>query len=131
MEAADWDPTVATTLHDAPEVQQVLRFAAEQVVPRLAGTTGELDAVLHALAGGFVPAGPSGSPLRGLVNVLPTGRNFYTVDPRAVPSRLAWQTGQALADSLVQKSLDETGTYPTSVGQSVWGPRDRKHGVSG
>ena len=60
MEAADWDPRVATRLHDAPEVQQVLRFAAEQVVPRLAGTTGELDAVLHALSGGFVPAGPSG-----------------------------------------------------------------------
>ena len=51
--------------------------------------TDELDAVLHALDGGFVPAGPSGSPLRGLVNVLPTGRNFYTVDPQAVPSRLA------------------------------------------
>ena len=74
-----------------------------------------------ALAGGFVPAGPSGSPLRGLVNVLPTGRNFYTVDPRAVPSRLAWQTGQAMAESLVQKYVDETGTYPTSVGLSVWG----------
>ena len=121
MEAAGWDPAVATTLHDEPEVQQVLVFAAEQVVPRLDGTTGELDAVLHALAGGFVPAGPSGSPLRGLVNVLPTGRNFYTVDPRAVPSRLAWQTGQAMADSLVQKYLDETGTHPTSVGLSVWG----------
>ncbi len=121
MEAAGWDPAVAADLHEAPEVQQVLTFAAEQVVPRLAGTTGELDAVVHALAGGFVPAGPSGSPLRGLVNVLPTGRNFYTVDPRAVPSRLAWQTGQAMADSLVQKYLDETGTYPTSVGLSVWG----------
>jgi cobaltochelatase CobN len=55
------------------------------------------------------------------VNVLPTGRNFYTVDPRAVPSRLAWQTGQAMADSLVQKYLDEAGSYPTSVGLSVWG----------
>ena len=46
--------------------------------------------------------GPSGSPLRGLVNVLPTGRNFYSVDPRAVPSRLAWETGQAMADSLLR-----------------------------
>ncbi|MFZ5871515.1 MAG: cobaltochelatase subunit CobN, partial [Actinomycetota bacterium] len=91
------------------------------VVPRLARTSDELDAVVHALAGGFVPAGPSGSPLRGLVNVLPTGRNFYTVDPRAVPSRLAWQTGQAMADSLVARYLDETGTYPTSVGLSIWG----------
>lgn len=121
MEKAGWDAAVVDTLHDDPEVQRVLTFAAEQVVPRLARTTDELDAVLHALDGGYVAAGPSGSPLRGLVNVLPTGRNFYTVDPRAVPSRLAWQTGQAMADSLVQKYLDETGSYPASVGLSVWG----------
>ena len=79
------------------------------------------DAVLHALDGGFVPAGPSGSPLRGLVNVLPTGRNFYTVDPRAVPSRLAWQTGQAMADSLLQRYRDERAATRESVGLSVWG----------
>ena len=121
MEDADWVAGAAAGMHDDPEVQRVLRFAAEHVVPRLERTTDELDAVLHALEGGFVPAGPSGSPLRGLVNVLPTGRNFYTVDPRAVPSRLAWQTGQAMAHSLVQKYLDETGGYPESVGLSVWG----------
>lgn len=121
MEAADWEIGVADTLHSDPEVCRVLRFAATEVVPRLAGTSAELDAVLHALSGGFVRPGPSGSPLRGLVNVLPTGRNFYTVDPRAVPSRLAWQTGQAMADSLVRRYLDDTGRYPESVGLSVWG----------
>jgi cobaltochelatase CobN len=121
MEDSGWDPAAAALLHDEPEVQKVLAFAATQVVPRLAHTTDELDAVLHALDGGFIPAGPSGSPLRGLVNVLPTGRNFYTVDPRAVPSRLAWDTGVAMAESLVQRYLDETGTYPESVGLSVWG----------
>ncbi|WP_019145803.1 cobaltochelatase subunit CobN [Aeromicrobium massiliense] len=121
MEAAGWDPEAATGLHDDPEVQRVLRFAATEVVPRLAGTVDELDAVLHALDGGYVPAGPSGSPLRGLVNVLPTGRNFYTVDPRAVPSRLAWGTGQAMAESLLERYLEETGEYPASVGLSVWG----------
>lgn len=121
MEAACWDAGAADTLHPDPEVCRVLRFAATEVVPRLAGTSGELDSVLHALAGGFVRPGPSGSPLRGLVNVLPTGRNFYTVDPRAVPSRLAWQTGQAMADSLVRRYLDDTGGYPESVGLSVWG----------
>jgi cobaltochelatase CobN len=121
MEAAGWDAAAVTELHDDPEVQRVLAFAADQVVPRLRRTTDELDAVLHALDGGFVPAGPSGSPLRGLVNVLPTGRNFYTVDPRAVPSRLAWQTGVAMADSLLQRHLDDTGAHPTSVGLSVWG----------
>lgn len=121
MEDADWNVSAAAGLHDDPEVVRVLEFAATQVVPRLAQTTDELDAVLHALDGGFIPAGPSGSPLRGLVNVLPTGRNFYTVDPRAVPSRLAYETGLAMADSLIQRHLDETGEYPTSVGLSVWG----------
>ncbi|OPX07169.1 cobaltochelatase subunit CobN [Mycobacterium sp. AT1] len=121
MEAANWAAETAVSLHDDPEVQKVLHFAATEVVPRLAGTAGEIEAVLHALAGGFIRPGPSGSPLRGLVNVLPTGRNFYTVDPRAVPSRLAWQTGLAMADSLIQRYLDDTGTYPESVGLSVWG----------
>jgi cobaltochelatase CobN len=121
MEDAGWAEDAAPGLHDDPHVVDVLRFAATQVVPRLAGTRNELDAVLHALDGGFIPAGPSGSPLRGLVNVLPTGRNFYTVDPRAVPSRLAWQTGLAMAESLVQRYVDDTGGYPESVGLSVWG----------
>ena len=81
-------------------------FAATQVVPRLARTTDELDAVLHALDGGYVPAGPSGSPLRGLVNVLPTGRNFYTVDPKAVPvpARLRHRPGDGrLAGGAVRR----------------------------
>jgi cobaltochelatase CobN len=102
-------------------VAAVLDFAATEVVPRLARTTDELAAVLHALDGGFVPAGPSGSPLRGLVNVLPTGRNFYSVDPKAIPSRLAWETGQAIAESLLARYRADTGQWPRSVGLSVWG----------
>lgn len=121
LEDAAWDVAVVEDLHDDPAVREVLRFAATEVVPRLARTTDELDAVLHALEGGYIAAGPSGSPLRGLVNVLPTGRNFYTVDPKAVPSRLAWETGVAMADSLLERHLAETGTYPPSVGLSAWG----------
>ena len=102
-------------------IERALQFACTEVVPRLAATTNEITATLHALEGGYVAAGPSGSPLRGLVNVLPTGRNFYSVDPKAIPSRLAYQTGQAMAESLVQRHLDETGAYPQSVGLSVWG----------
>ncbi|MDT5026920.1 MAG: cobaltochelatase CobN [Micromonosporaceae bacterium] len=102
-------------------VRPVLSFAATEVVPRLARTTDEIDAVLHALDGGYVAAGPSGSPLRGLVNVLPTGRNFYTVDPKAIPSRLAWETGQAMATSLLERYRRDTGEWPRSVGLSAWG----------
>ncbi|GAA3633451.1 cobaltochelatase subunit CobN [Microlunatus ginsengisoli] len=98
-----------------------LAFACTDVVPRLRRTGDEIGAVLHALDGGYVPAGPSGSPLRGLVNVLPTGRNFYSVDPKAIPSALAYQTGLAMAESLVARHLAETGEHPRSVGLSVWG----------
>jgi cobaltochelatase CobN len=114
---ADLEPTA-----DLEQVERVLRFAAEEIVPRLDATVDEIPRVLHALDGGFIPAGPSGSPLRGLVNVLPTGRNFYSVDPKAVPSRLAWETGQAMAESLVERyRRDHDGAYPKSVGLSVWG----------
>ncbi|MGW3244855.1 cobaltochelatase subunit CobN [Streptomyces sp. NPDC001070] len=124
MEDAGWDPAAVTEVAKGlPEdVARVLDFAARQVVPRLARTVDETEAVVHALNGGFVPAGPSGSPLRGLVNVLPTGRNFYSVDPKAVPSRLAWETGQALADSLLARYREDNGgAWPRSVGLSLWG----------
>ncbi|WP_432090588.1 cobaltochelatase subunit CobN [Streptomyces sp. NRRL F-5630] len=120
MEDAGWDPE-AVPEDENEDVRAVLAFAAREVIPRLAATTGELDHTLHALRGGFVPAGPSGSPLRGLVNVLPTGRNFYSVDPKAVPSRLAWETGQALATSLLDRYRADHGEWPTSVGLSLWG----------
>ncbi|GAB3247709.1 cobaltochelatase subunit CobN [Kineosporia babensis] len=106
---------------DREGLQAVLEFAATEVIPRLAGTTDELTAVLHALEGGFVHPGPSGSPLRGLVNVLPTGRNFYSVDPRAVPSRLAWETGRSMAESLLERYRADEGDWPRSVGLSIWG----------
>ncbi|MFD7614607.1 cobaltochelatase subunit CobN [Streptomyces sp. NPDC059828] len=123
MEEAGWDPAAVATVAEGhgTAVADILGFAAREVVPRLAATTDELDHAVHALNGGFVPAGPSGSPLRGLVNVLPTGRNFYSVDPKAVPSRLAWETGQALADSLLTRYRTDNGEWPTSVGLSLWG----------
>ncbi|WP_330241161.1 cobaltochelatase subunit CobN [Streptomyces sp. NBC_00525] len=121
MEDANWEPAAVAALTRSVPVAAILDFAAQEVVPRLAGTTDELDHCVRALNGSFVPAGPSGSPLRGLVNVLPTGRNFYSVDPKAVPSRLAWETGQALADSLLTRFRADNGDWPVSVGLSLWG----------
>ncbi|WP_328536247.1 cobaltochelatase subunit CobN [Streptomyces sp. NBC_00344] len=123
MEDAGWDPATVGGIASghSQQVADILDFAARQVVPRLSATTDELSHAVHALNGGFVPAGPSGSPLRGLVNVLPTGRNFYSVDPKAVPSRLAWETGVLLADSLLERYRTDNGEWPTSVGLSLWG----------
>jgi cobaltochelatase CobN len=127
MEVAGWQAGAARAVtagvlgpgHET--VERLLGFAAAELIPRLAATAGEIDAVLHALDGGHIPAGPSGSPLRGLINTLPTGRNFYAVDPKAVPSRLAWDTGQQLADSMLERYRADTGDWPASVGLSVWG----------
>jgi cobaltochelatase CobN len=121
MEENGWDVSSISGLSDDEEVRRVLEFAATEVVPRLAKTTDELTNVLHALDGGYVPAGPSGSPLRGLINVLPTGRNFYSVDPKAIPSQLAWETGQAMAESLLDRYRADHGDWPRSVGLSAWG----------
>ncbi|WP_433650640.1 cobaltochelatase subunit CobN [Micromonospora zamorensis] len=127
METLGWDAeavdavVVEVTGQPIPDVAAVLHFAATELVPRLDRTTDELTNTLGALDGRFVPPGPSGSPTRGLVNVLPTGRNFYSVDPKAIPSRNAWDVGVALADSLLARHLADTGAYPRSVGLTVWG----------
>ena len=101
--------------------ERSLRFACREVVPRLLRTPDEMGNLLGGLGGGYVPAGPSGSPTRGLVNVLPTGRNFYSVDPKALPSRLSFEVGQRLADDLLRRYLEEEGRYPETVGIVVWG----------
>lgn len=129
LDANNWDPTtiptITTNLPDTANpttVARILQFAAEEIIPRLEQTPREITHILHALDGGFIEAGPSGSPMRGLINVLPTGRNFYSVDPKSLPSRLAWETGQLLADSLIERyQADHDGNYPTSVGISAWG----------
>ncbi|MDQ3841461.1 MAG: cobaltochelatase subunit CobN, partial [Actinomycetota bacterium] len=102
-------------------VAKSLRFAVEEVVPRLARTPEEIGNLLRGLQGGYVPAGPSGSPTRGLTNVLPTGRNFYSVDPKALPSRLSWEVGQDMAENLLERHLEEEGRFPETVGIVVWG----------
>ncbi|WP_328848252.1 cobaltochelatase subunit CobN [Micromonospora zamorensis] len=127
METLGWDAEAVdavveeVTGQPIPDVAAVLHFAATELVPRLGRTTDELTNTLGALDGRFVAPGPSGSPTRGLVNVLPTGRNFYSVDPKAIPSRNAWDVGVALADSLLARHLADTGAYPRSVGLTVWG----------
>ncbi|MBJ7520389.1 MAG: cobaltochelatase subunit CobN [Solirubrobacteraceae bacterium] len=123
----DWDPArageVTATILGAPDagVESALRFAAAEIVPKLRATTGETGAVLGALRGRHVPAGPSGAPTRGRFDVLPTGRNFYTVDPRALPSELSYATGVRLADALLERHVAETGALPRMVGLVAWG----------
>jgi cobaltochelatase CobN len=85
--------------------------------------------VLKALAGGYVPAGPAGAPTRGMAHILPTGRNFYAVDPQAIPSQAAWRVGRQLADELIGRYYAEEKRFPESVGLTIWGTSAmRTHG---
>ncbi|MDE0675658.1 MAG: cobaltochelatase subunit CobN [bacterium] len=108
-----WDP-------DSTE-DPTLSWVANRLVPAYQATTDELTNLLAGLNGRYVPAGPSGAPTRGAAHVLPTGRNFYSVDPKALPSPLAWEVGSALADRLVERHVAETGAPPTTVGLVLWG----------
>jgi cobaltochelatase CobN len=127
LAAADWDPEAVSSVCERvlgrshQGVELALHFAASQVVPRIRQTSDELARVLSALHGRHVPAGPSGSPTRGRVDVLPTGRNFYSVDPRALPSELSWDVGRRLADALLERHRRETGELPKMVGLVAWG----------
>ncbi|MEH6644399.1 cobaltochelatase subunit CobN [Sulfitobacter sp.] len=82
---------------------------------------GENDGLLTALNGRRVPSGPSGSPYRGRSDVLPTGRNLYSVDPRAVPSRAAYTQGVKLAEELLRRHLQDNGDWPRGLVIDLWG----------
>jgi cobaltochelatase CobN len=106
---------------DPAPAERVERWICDRLVPALWATPAEVANTLAALDGRYVPAGPSGAPTRGAAHVLPTGRNFYSVDPKALPSPLSWQVGSALADALVERHVAETGAPPTTVGLVLWG----------
>ncbi|MCI0459417.1 MAG: cobaltochelatase subunit CobN [Gemmataceae bacterium] len=108
--------------------QQTLRYLRETVWPHVQQCRQEIDHVLAALDGRFVPPGPSGAPTRGTADVLPTGRNFYSLDIRAVPTPTAWRVGCAAADALLRRHIERTGGYPESVALVVWGTSNMRTG---
>ena len=113
------DARVRGGAHD--DLREALAYVCETVVPRVRGATAEIPRIVDALAGEYVPPGGSGAPTRGGVDLLPTGRNFYTLDPRKVPSTAAWRVGRAVAADTLARHHDEHDAYPESIGVVVWG----------
>ncbi len=104
-----------------PRVRAALDYATADLAPRLRRTGEEISNLLRGLEGRFVPPGPSGAPTRGMASILPTGRNFYSVDPRALPSQAAWSVGRQLGDAVLQRYGREAGRPPETVGIVLWG----------
>jgi cobaltochelatase CobN len=105
--------------HEA--LRDALSFICDEVHPRVQGASEEVPRTADALAGEYVPPGGSGAPTRGGVDLLPTARNFYTLDPRKVPARSAWRVGREVADGIADRHLEDEGEYPEEVGVVAWG----------
>ncbi|MBD8065546.1 cobaltochelatase subunit CobN [Devosia sp. PTR5] len=107
----------------------VLAAVDSLIRPRLAASgPAEMQAFLDGLDGKFIIPGPSGAPSRGRLDVLPTGRNFFSVDARAVPTPSAWELGRKSAESLVLRHLQDHGVHLRAVALSVWGTANMRTG---
>ncbi|WP_176594524.1 cobaltochelatase subunit CobN [Sphingobium sp. EM0848] len=112
-----------------PRSGAVLSAIETDLSPRVTACgAAEKTALLKALNGNFVLPGPSGAPTRGRPDVLPTGRNFYSVDTRSVPTVAAWNLGQRSADLIVQDYLQREGDYPRTIALSAWGTANMRTG---
>ena len=115
---------------DADFAQEILKekyFSPEflpelnEVLPRVTDLDAsieaslEIEALLSGFDGKYIPAGPSGLITRGREDVLPTGRNFYSLDPHRVPTKAAWEVGRRLAEKVLLKHLEEEGRYPENI----------------
>ncbi len=108
---------------------QVMVEIASNIQPKLrASGDHEISAVLKGLNGQFVAPGPSGAPTRGRIDVLPTGRNFYSLDNRTVPTPTAWTLGQKSAEDLIARHFQDFGRYPRALGLSAWGTSNMRTG---
>ncbi|MBB6485090.1 cobaltochelatase CobN [Rhizobium lusitanum] len=114
---------------DWPNTRMVLNEIASKLQPSiLACGDAEISALLKGLDGRFVPPGPSGAPTRGRPDVLPTGRNFYSVDSRAVPTPAAYELGSKSAELLIRRYVQDHGEWPVSFGLTAWGTSNMRTG---
>jgi len=134
QQAGEWvetlisDRPLGLTANAYPRTLKELEWLQQQLLPKLRLTYQEIQAVLAGLNGQYVPSGPAGAPTRNRPDVLPTGRNFYSVDIRAIPTESAWDVGRKAAEALVERYTQENGEYPQSIGLSMWGTSTMRTG---
>lgn len=108
---------------------QVSEYICTQIAPGLLQTVQEKTNYLRALEGAYIEVGSAGAPTSGGADLLPTGRNFYSIDPRKLPTTVAWNIGKGMADSIIERYVLEEGRYPESVGIILWATNNmRNHG---
>ncbi len=126
---ADWVSGELECFPGWDNTLQVMQGLFEEILPSIQSCGGsEINGLLQGFDGRFVEPGPSGAPSRGRCDVLPTGRNFYSVDSRSVPTPAAWHLGQKSAELLLMRHRQDHGEWPTSLGLSAWGTSNMRTG---
>ncbi len=108
--------------------QNELQWIQTHLLPSLGQTPQEITNLLKGLNGEYIPSGAAGAPTRGRPDVLPTGRNFYSVDIRAIPTETAWDVGRKAAEAVIERYTQENGEYPKTLAISVWGTSTMRTG---
>lgn len=122
-----WAAALSATLRE--RLLAAVSYVCRTIAPNLAKTTQEITNLMAAMEGCYVEPGPGGAPTSGGADILPTGRNFYGVDPRTLPTPAAWEIGKTMGDDVIERYIAEEGRYPENVGIVLWATSNmRSHG---
>ena len=116
---APTEPDETPLLQALDALLQAMQHAAMAKANLASTTKAEQDGLLNALAGGYVQPSTAGDPVLN-PNAVPTGRNFYAINPETTPTPEAWRVGKRLADNLLEAELQSKGEYPQKVSFSLW-----------
>ena len=114
--------------HENKSLKRLCHLLQDHLHPRLMQCENEMIHLAQGLSGQFIAPGPSGAPTRGRVDVLPTGRNFFSIDPRMLPTPTSWNCGKKLAEGLLQRHYQEQGVYPQNIALVIWGTSNMRTG---
>ncbi len=132
MHANDFDPVTskgAVSEEFSTDIfDELVDAVCSQYVPDIMRTSDELKNMLDAMDGRYVSPGPSGCISRGNAHLLPSGRNFYSIDPAAIPTQSSWDIGVRMADMMIERYVSENGTYPKQIGIVIWATDTMKTG---
>lgn len=122
-----WVNSMAKEKQD--EFLQVCCYICTDIAKNLLLTTQEMTNTLRALEGCYIEPGPGGAPTSGGAELLPTGRNFYGIEPGNLPTEVAWEIGKEMSEQVISRYITEEGRYPESIGLILWaGSNMRSHG---
>lgn len=110
------------------DLRTSVEYMCQTVVPNVRRMSDEIENIMHGMEGGYVLPGPSGAPTRGNADILPMGRNYYSLDPDTVPSKAAWEIGRKMADQMIERYTAEKGEFPREVGFIIWATDTMKTG---